>query len=134
VVSGQSSVVHASEPAATDHAKLETRNQKPETSPLFEDVSTIISHQHVEEAYDDFARQPLLPNKLSQLGPGVSWFDVDGDGREDLAVGSGKGGRLAVFHNDGHGGFKLLAGPPFTQPITRDQTTLLPWHNRAGET
>ena len=28
---------------------------------------------------NDFERQPLLPRKLSQLGPGVSWFDVDGD-------------------------------------------------------
>ena len=37
-----------------------------------------------KNAYDDFARQRLLPRKLSQLGPGISWIDLDGDGRDDL--------------------------------------------------
>jgi hypothetical protein len=45
-----------------------------------------LQHRHHEEAFDDFERQPLLPRRLSQLGPGVSWFDVDGDGHEDLII------------------------------------------------
>ena len=28
---------------------------------------------HKEQAFDDFSLQPLLPNKLSQLGPGQAW-------------------------------------------------------------
>src|SRR5262249_50232142 len=47
--------------------------------------------------FDDFARQPLLPRKLSQAGPGVAWFDLDGDGHDELFVGSGRGGELAAF-------------------------------------
>ena len=39
---------------------------------------------HREREYDDFAKQPLLPNKLSQRGPGLAYGDVNGDGREDL--------------------------------------------------
>lgn len=39
-----------------------------------------------EEGVDDFKRQPLLPFKLSQLGPGLAWGDVDVDGRDDLYV------------------------------------------------
>ncbi len=70
---------------------------------MFEDMSQLIQHRHHEEAFDDFERQPLLPNKLSQLGPGVAWYDVDGDGHEDLVIGSGKGGSLAVYLNDGRG-------------------------------
>jgi len=42
-------------------------------------------------------RQLLLPRKLSQLGPGISWFDVNGDSHDDLLIGSGKGGELAVY-------------------------------------
>ena len=66
---------------------------------LFKDVSTLLNHSHFETPYDDFARQPLLPNKLSQLGPGVAWYDLNGDGSDDLIVGSGRGGRLVVFQN-----------------------------------
>ncbi|MFQ6046386.1 MAG: CRTAC1 family protein [Gemmatimonadales bacterium] len=70
-------------------------------SPLFTDVSAELGHVHAETAYNDFGRQLLLPNKLSQLGPGVSWYDVDSDGYEDLIVPSGAGGRLALFKNEG---------------------------------
>ena len=68
--------------------------------PLFADVSAQLGgHRHVENDFDDWDRQFLLPNALSQLGPGVTWFDLDRDGREDLVVGAGKGGTLGVFRN-----------------------------------
>ncbi len=67
---------------------------------LFEDVTAQLGgHVHVDPPFDDWSRQFLLPNSLSQLGPGVAWFDYDRDGREDLIVGTGKGGRLGVFRN-----------------------------------
>jgi len=102
--------------------------------PFFEDVSNLLNHTHHEEAFDDFARQPLLPKRLSQLGPGVAWFDVDGDGWEDLLVGSGKGGQLACFRNDGHGRFTRLNEPPWSQAAPRDQTTVLGWRGPDGQT
>src|SRR5207248_9006030 len=83
----------------------------------------LINHTHQEQEYNDFERQPLLARKLSQLGPGVSWYDVDGDGWEDLIIGSGRGGRLAVYRNNGTGGFESWAGAPFEKVVTRDQTT-----------
>src|SRR6266581_1659751 len=69
---------------------------------LFEDVSSQLGgHTHVDPYFDDYGRQLLLPNALSQLGPGVAWTDVDGDGREDLLVGAGRTGALAWFKNSG---------------------------------
>ena len=100
----------------------------------FTDVSPLLNHIHTEEPFNDFARQPLLPRKLSQLGPGVSWFDVDGDSWDDLIIGSGKGGTLAVFRNDGKGGFTRLTDTPWAQPVTRDQTTVLGWRKPDGKT
>src|SRR5262249_46240200 len=100
---------------------------KPRPQPLFEEVSSLIEHLHPENQFNDFERQPGLPRKLSQLGPGVAWADVDGDGWDDLIIGSGKGGRLAIFHNDNQGGFKPIAGGALDQPAPRDQSGIVVW-------
>lgn len=92
---------------------------------LFEDASQLLRHVHNEEPYDDFARQPLLPNRLSQNGPGVCWFDLDGDGFDDLFIGSGKGGGLGVFRNMRNGQFQPIRIPELTRVTTRDHGTVL---------
>ena len=96
-------------------------------APVFEDVSERLGHRHQEEPFDDFARQPLLPKRLSQLGPGVCWWDVDGDGWEDLIIGSGKGGELAWYQNDGQGAFKRSSQAPWAGSVRRDQTAIVGW-------
>ena len=98
---------------------------KPADAALFFDASHLIQHVHKDELFDDFERQPFLSRKLSQLGPGVAWFDVDADGFEDLVVGSGKGGWLAVFRNTGQGGFSEWNRPEIAQPTTRDHTGIV---------
>jgi len=71
-------------------------------APLFTDATPeLAGHSHFEDPFDDWNRQFLLPDALAQLGPGVAWFDKDRDGDDDLIIGSGKGGRLGVFRNDG---------------------------------
>ncbi len=104
-----------------------------EAPPFFSDASERLGHRHHEELFDDFQQQPLLPHKFSQLGPGVGWYDVDGDGWDDLIAGSGRGGRLAVLRNDGWGGFAPLHGPPLDTPVVRDQTTILGWQRAPGQ-
>jgi enediyne biosynthesis protein E4 len=91
-------------------------------SPLFSDAtSQLRGHSHTEDTFDDWDRQYLLPDALSQLGPGVAWFDVDRDGSEDLIVGAGKGGRIAVFHND-----RGVLAPAENGPVApNDFTTIL---------
>ncbi|OLD48245.1 MAG: hypothetical protein AUI63_03335 [Gemmatimonadetes bacterium 13_1_40CM_2_60_3] len=108
-------------------AKDFTPSAKPHPQPFFEDISGLIEHVHQENEFNDFERQPGLPRKFSQLGPGVAWADVDGDGWDDLIIGSGKGGRLAIFRNDNHGGFKAIAGGALDQPAPRDQSGIVVW-------
>lgn len=93
--------------------------------PTFQDVSSLLAHRQAQESFDDFERQPLLPNKLSTLGPGVSWFDVDGDGWDDLVLGGGRGSKLALYRNDRRGRFTRLTSPALDQPLARSQTTVL---------
>ncbi|MCL4176561.1 MAG: VCBS repeat-containing protein [Verrucomicrobia bacterium] len=96
----------------------------PVPQPAFVEVESF-KHTHTEPFFEDYHRQPMLPNRLSQLGPGVAWYDVNEDGWDDLVIGSGQGGHLALFHNDQNGGFKPAAGPFLNRPVTRDQTTVL---------
>lgn len=97
--------------------------------PLFEDVSSRLGHAHVETAFDDRARQPLLPVSLGRLGPGVSWLDADGDDDPDLVVGSGRGGPVVLLRNLG-GGFD--APRALTPALEFDATTSLPHRGPGG--
>lgn len=105
--------------------------QAPE--PWFADISTRLNHRHHEESLNDFERQPLLPVKLSQLGPGLSWFDVNGDGWDDLIVPSGKGGQCGILTNDTRGGLSPVIGPEAGRVAQRDQTTALGVPAAGGE-
>ncbi len=100
---------------------------------LFEDVSAWIGSSHADLEFDDFARQPLLPRKLSQLGPGVAWFDVNQDGWDDLVVGAGRGGAMVIHIADGQGGFVGTAAGATGQPVRRDQTTGIGWWKTSEE-
>ena len=99
---------------------------------LFEDATALLGgHTHTDSLFDDYARQPLLPNRLSQLGPGVTWFDADEDGRSDLAVGTGRGGRLSVLRN-ARARFSTVTPPG--APASWDLTTVLPVPDGRGGT
>ena len=97
--------------------------------PVFDDVSEQLGHVHHEEAFDDFQRQPNLPKRLSRSGPGVCWWDVRGQGREDLIIGSGQGGPLALYQNDGSGGFKRSNEAPWTGMAAWNQSSIVGWGN-----
>ena len=94
--------------------------------PLFADASASLGHAHHEEEFDFAARQPLLVRNLSQLGPGVAWVDLDGDGRDELVIGAGRGGQPAVYRAGGPGGFALIEGAGGA-PLPDDLTGLAGW-------
>ncbi len=73
-----------------DEADSAARDETPAPSrpAWFEDRTDRLAHRHREISFDDFQRQPGLPRKHSQAGPALAWFDADGDGRDDLLVGS----------------------------------------------
>jgi len=89
---------------------------------LFTDMSDLLEHSHHEDPFDDFINQSLLPNRFSQLGPGVAWMDSDEDGDEDIFISGGRGGSINHFENiDGQSfiPFSLI------EKLEQDATTIL---------
>ena len=78
-------------------ASITDQDEAPQAQPYFR-LGQSLRWRHLERPYDDFAVQPLLPNKLSQLGPGIAVYDVNGDGQEDLYLGGavGQPGSIAL--------------------------------------
>jgi len=95
------------------------------SAPWFEDASDRLGHRHHEDPFDDFSRQPLLANRLSQLGPGISWLDFDGDGWDDLVIPSGRGGALGCYRNQTDGAFARQTDGVLGRLVGRDQTVAL---------
>ncbi len=87
---------------------------------LFRDAGAI--GRHGESAFDELARQPLVPLELSRGGPGVAWVDADADGDPDLLVGAGAGGRAQLAVNEAG----RLADPvPIGAPAVGDHTSII---------
>ncbi len=73
---------------------------------LFHRSNSLNGMKHIDREYDDFAAQPLLPNKLSQLGPGIATGDVDNDGDIDFFFGQGAGIPGLMLINKGTGDYQ----------------------------
>ncbi|WP_162273941.1 FG-GAP-like repeat-containing protein [Mariniblastus fucicola] len=83
------------------------------SSTRFTDVAAEVGldFTHKEEEFDDYAREPLLPYKLSQLGAGVAWGDINEDGYPDVYVGGSNLQVGQLFVNRGGLRFEKLFGP-----------------------
>ena len=69
-----------------------------------------MSHKHEEIEFNDYRREPLLPYQLSQLGPGISWGDLNGDGLPDAFTGGARFQEGMLFLNEG-GKFRSSKAP-----------------------
>jgi hypothetical protein len=99
--------------------------------PLFTDATQLLQHSHHEEPFDDFAQQPLLPFKLSQSGPGIGWFDLDGDGVDDLFIGSGRGGKISAYRVRDRQKFENIPATTAAS-LPDDSTGLTGWCTASG--
>ena len=80
----------------------------PTVEAVFQPSAALADIRHSEIPYNDFVRQPLLPNRYSQLGPGLAWGDIDGDGDDDLWLGGARTRPVQIHRNDGKGKFAKI--------------------------
>jgi len=100
--------------------------------PLFRDVSDRLPHVHQETDRNGLSSQPMVPRSLDSLGPGITWFDFNQDGWDDLFVGGGRGGQMGVYRNQGGQAFVRQRAKAFDSALPQNQTTLLAWRASQG--
>jgi hypothetical protein len=60
---------------------------------------------HKENEFNDFSKQVLLPQKLSQKGPAISVADINNDGLEDFFVGGARNQSSEIYFQNSINGF-----------------------------
>ncbi len=111
-----------------------TKHQPPEkhtqaSNPVFEDLTGRLSHIHREDPFDDTDWQPLLPFRLSGLGPGAAWIDLDQDGSDELLIGTGKGGEMGIYSFD-EDRVRELDLEWLNRQAPGDQTGIIGWQQK----
>jgi hypothetical protein len=90
--------------------KQKYANQNKQNS-LFEKIDNKLKYKHKEQFVNDFEKEVLLPNKMSQLGPFISCGDVNNDGLEDIYISGSKGFSGALYLQEKNGSFVEKNGP-----------------------
>jgi len=74
---------------------------------LFTDITKPygISHKHIENAFDDYKKEVLLPHKMSTFGPALAVGDVNKDSLDDFFVGGAMGYEGALYFQNSNASF-----------------------------
>ncbi|MDN5213742.1 VCBS repeat-containing protein [Fulvivirgaceae bacterium BMA12] len=88
--------------------------KKPEANHFREITGELgIDFRHIENEFDDFEEQILLPHKLSQFGPALAVSDVNGDGLDDFYVGGARGQAGVLYFQGKDGRFSASTNAPW---------------------
>jgi len=74
---------------------------------IFERSDQLAGFRHMENAYDDFITEILLPHKTSMLGPHLAVGDINGDEKADLILGNAAGYSTGIYIQQENGFQKL---------------------------
>jgi hypothetical protein len=75
-------------------------NQTPTNTPYFKETK-LIDYTHIEDSYNDFNNERLIPYKVSTLGPALAIKDIDNNGYDDIFIGGASGKKAKLYLNTG---------------------------------
>lgn len=91
--------------------------------PLFTAISQdTLPYEHLEDDYNDFKRQLLMPNMLSYQGPRLAQADVNGDGQPDIYAAGAKGQAGTLLLQQKNGSWKVSPQPAFEADFMCEDT------------
>ncbi|MDN5202208.1 VCBS repeat-containing protein [Fulvivirgaceae bacterium BMA10] len=99
--------VKANQLLIIDQKKVRKPASPGDLDPLFEEITSHlgIDYVHVENDFDDYKKEVLLPHKMSTLGPALEVGDINGDALEDIFIGGTAGQPGTFFIQEPNGGF-----------------------------
>lgn len=76
-------------------------------TPLLKDVTALMNlpYTHIEDGFNDFNVQELMPHKISTQGPKLAVADINNDGLDDFFAGGAKGQPGKIFVQNRQGQF-----------------------------
>jgi len=94
-----------------DYSRLTTRLKNPtrEMVDITKDIG--LDFKAVENPFNEFDREPLIPFMVSREGPALAVGDANGDGLDDVFIGSSKGNKSAIFLQKPGGKFEKSDQP-----------------------
>ncbi len=93
---------------------------KNEPSKLFFNKTTS-NIQHIENNFDDYQKQVLLPHKMSEFGPDLVMGDANNDGLDDVFIPQSSGTASQLFLQNKDGSFTL--GQSFKKEASFEDVT-----------
>lgn len=95
------------EVAYSDAKPGKSQSKKADQNTLFAEITDAsgADFQHMENNFDDFEKQVLLPHKMSTMGPFMAKGDANGDGLEDVFIGGAAGQAGSIFLQTTDGNF-----------------------------
>ncbi len=95
-------------------------SNKPQARFTVQDITKEVNllHRHDENPFVEFDREPLIPHMVSREGPALAIGDANGDGQDDVFVGSSKGKKSAFFVQQPSGHFKKTTQPAIDNDST----------------